>query len=440
MTDDKRPTMNAAEHLHTILSMTRELEAATLQNCEAFVRLVGEEVLRSLVSAGPDAAHRPECATRSRVLKHMPCDCDAGDLERGAPERAAWGWLPNGSYLGPWNDEDAEKYQATRVDFVRADVADAEAKAATVRERARCALLFAGADDEDLVSPTEAMALIRKSPQGPPSDPRPRCIKCSRRWVPNEGVDASLTPCPACDPEHAPFEGDAPERVVLNHRPRPGVIASRAYVRADLGGEEKVAELEAQLAAANAALLAWEDQARAGGVEASEHLDAIARSAAGWRAAADWAQHSGACTAAGAGRIRDEAHRRERFAFAGEPRPASCADVQAEAPKVEAPVQAGPVKTAPSGLPELPKSWECCEPIRSGYRGHYAQHAPTCPKLATPPKPADIVPAWPSCTEVDENGRQCFRVLGHQGPHTSFPDLPGLAMSSYVGSTLRGNR
>jgi hypothetical protein len=37
-------------------------------------------------------------------------------------------------------------------------------------------------------------------------DPRPRCIRCGARWVPNEGVDATVVPCAGCS-EHAQGEG-----------------------------------------------------------------------------------------------------------------------------------------------------------------------------------------------------------------------------------------
>lgn len=39
------------------------------------------------------------------------------------------------------------------------------------------------------------------------SDLRPRCIRCTCRWLPPEGVDATNTPCPACSPALREYQG-----------------------------------------------------------------------------------------------------------------------------------------------------------------------------------------------------------------------------------------
>jgi hypothetical protein len=39
----------------------------------------------------------------------------------------------------------------------------------------------------------EKLGFVRKH-----IDPRPECIKCGRRWVPNEGVDATVSQCGEC--------------------------------------------------------------------------------------------------------------------------------------------------------------------------------------------------------------------------------------------------
>jgi hypothetical protein len=51
------------------------------------------------------------------------------------------------------------------------------------------------------------------------TDPRPLCVECGRRWVPPEGVDATVTPCLACPRGLARLETDLKYLLERGSRP-----------------------------------------------------------------------------------------------------------------------------------------------------------------------------------------------------------------------------
>lgn len=81
-----------------------------------------------------------------------------------------------------------------------------------------------------------------------PLDVRPKCIRCKERWIPPEGVDAQIHPCPECKSPYrlvvleSPFKGKSKDEKERKRETERNIAYARAALRdSALRGEAALA-------------------------------------------------------------------------------------------------------------------------------------------------------------------------------------------------------